>query len=491
MQRTGKATAIPNAPNGSDPKLDPEEVINASIQSIKRPGNTATSTLISSAAHRGFGSCCATKNATVLPKPAAHTESQAASNDRSNEKNVILKRALQHDNSAPSKSTIHQDENSVFFDRSALIMADGHPSISSPPMKRRRSSMDSVRASTRQGGCCGSSHTHQAFVQTAPLISKHSQDLIEVKETQLANDFQFPLGSSIFSMPSRTRQRDNQYHPLITVQRLGMEPPSSSVSTMVTIDTNGFGAHHLDPDTSQLGSNETEYTSTWTNQTMRYPLLNSGACRCGDACECFACPVHPFNTTTRNEIQELSAILEEDQATEYAAQTLPTPNNESNDGLDASQDFVVENPFCFGPDLPFTQAPSDHAMQGGTLIIPEYNTLQYMYQQCEGQANICQCQDDCACPSCPTHAIAPLPEAYEASRMPRPSLLMSTSNSTATVHSNFPRVSPGVSNNGQQRYYQYQYHLNSAYLDGPQYPDTSITQDQILTSANTHLTNSN
>ena len=491
MQLSSKASESLDVSGNSDLKPDPEKVVDASIQSIKQPGHVATPALVASAAHQGFGSCCTTRNATVLPKLAANTESQAVSDDLSNEKNATLKRALPYGISALPKSAIHPDENSVVFDRSAFTMVDGRPTNFPPPMKRRRSSMDSFRAPIRQGGCCSSSHTHQAIVQTAPLISKHPQNINGANETQQANGYQFPVGSSIFPLPSQTTQGDNQYHPLITVQSLSMEPSSSLVSTMATIGSNGLGAHHLNSNTTQLGSDDTGYTTTWTDQAIHYPLLDSDVCRCGDACECFACPVHPFNTTTRNEIQELSAILEEDQATEYAAQTLPTPNNELSEEVDVTQDFMLGDAFCFGPDLPFAQATSDHAIQGGTTIIPDYNTLQYMYQHCEGQGNTCQCQDDCACPSCPTHAISPLPEGYEGSRMPRPSLLMSASNSAATVHSDFPQVGlGGISNNGQQRYYQYQYHFNSAYLDGPQYPDTSITQDQILASATTPLTNS-
>ena len=60
-------------------------------------------------------------------------------------------------------------------------------------------------------------------------------------------------------------------------------------------------------------------------------------CRCGEACSCYGCPVHPYNKTTQAHVLALDRIMEEDAADPQESYAPPLLSSEQN------------RPSCCGP----------------------------------------------------------------------------------------------------------------------------------------------
>jgi hypothetical protein len=122
-------------------------------------------------------------------------------------------------------------------------------------------------------------------------------------------------------------------------------------------------------------------------------VMNAQACTCGEDCQCVACVTHFYNDATQQHIQRL--LLE--------------ANMQSTSPMNGSGFVPVSQPAQQNIDagllIDYQQAP---VVVGQVEGLPRE---QYYFFQvpvlCVGDANACECGDDCDCQVCEMHKPQP------------------------------------------------------------------------------------
>lgn len=147
-------------------------------------------------------------------------------------------------------------------------------------------------------------------------------------------------------------------------------------------------------------------------------------CNCGDDCQCLGCATHPFNTTTRQHVQEMGVLVsfDGDDLGTNVYQNSPFPGQASTNLLDYSfaglgntiDTGVQQNAIHSYSDATATPNMSNGYSSpvgyssGPPLMQPsEYYTLEYsvgLPNPCTDMTGSCQCGSDCSCVGCLTHS---------------------------------------------------------------------------------------
>ncbi|KAJ5553443.1 hypothetical protein N7494_002821 [Penicillium frequentans] len=160
-------------------------------------------------------------------------------------------------------------------------------------------------------------------------------------------------------------------------------------------------------------------------------------CECGDECQCLGCATHPYNNTTRQHVQEMSAMLSFDRD-ELSTESMTEPWRTPNPLHSAPMAFEQ---FMHPMDHHIHQSINQHEYSDLNSAVPsgyasplpagnqlmqtsDYLTLQYpvgIPSACSDVTGSCQCGNDCTCFGCVTHSghngislDAPLPETSSA-----------------------------------------------------------------------------
>ena len=152
--------------------------------------------------------------------------------------------------------------------------------------------------------------------------------------------------------------------------------------------------------------NQTHQASQSIDYPPQYMAIPDNGCQCGPSCNCVYCSKHPTNPATRDRVEELYNILEQDRL------------NDSNASISPTSPFDAQmTPIAFGnqpgfpPDiLPFNPEPfaseneesaNAQFLTDGNMDQPAYWEMTYKVGGCQNGS--CRCGDDCACVGCQTH----------------------------------------------------------------------------------------
>ena len=253
-------------------------------------------------------------------------------------------------------------------------------------------------------GCCSlGSHTHQAISQ--PMADIDSI-FAESEPLLLSQQYSPAQRNPIDTSPSIVTYSQSYEANLSAIEHPGQDGYLPGMaSTEFQYDHNIPASHPLVPPQTLL---QEPYSTLWSYENMNLSGGNQTACLCGEACECLGCPIHPFNDTTKNEVRELNDILEADMAAEYAAQNLPNQTDSSSltSPVEVSpgfQDYRRGSNLQYDYDHQYPRPPSSHTGTANLSVLPEYNSYQFVFKYCMGQADTCLCGPGCACPGCVTH----------------------------------------------------------------------------------------
>ncbi|MCJ1313848.1 hypothetical protein MMC25_007528 [Agyrium rufum] len=215
--------------------------------------------------------------------------------------------------------------------------------------------------------------------------------------------------------------------------------------------------HHQAPDPRQQ-----HHTHSITTPLASYQNINTAAeaytnpehiCSCGAGCACLACPVHPFNATTRDRVQDLGHVLDDGtdaSQSQSPPQHIHSPPFHAHPDLSMTiskeggsihinsaqlqphpSDFIPllesssrhfgphdisqpENPLdqIFPPypeDIHAAYQNDDDEQSHGIFSSSSYYTFEFPIEQsgllfdCTDTSGTCQCGSDCACVGCLTH----------------------------------------------------------------------------------------
>lgn len=146
-------------------------------------------------------------------------------------------------------------------------------------------------------------------------------------------------------------------------------------------------------------------------------------CNCGDGCRCLGCAAHPYNTTTKNHVQDLGEILAHRQDGTEPESPVDPLHRQSMTPVDIHQMFLgidlglrpaahADSP---RPDVQQSQIPTNPeaslAFTQADLTNPLYTSDSYYTMEypltdfftCTNSSGTCQCGDDCGCIGCLTH----------------------------------------------------------------------------------------
>ncbi|KAI2790775.1 hypothetical protein POX_c03624 [Penicillium oxalicum] len=170
------------------------------------------------------------------------------------------------------------------------------------------------------------------------------------------------------------------------------------------------------------------------HHTTAYPTTvfgnNAGLdCNCGDDCQCLGCAAHPFNSTTRQHVQEMGALMTfdgDDQSPDLTAsasthQNPPFPGINTQTPFDfymqqapaanhaSRQDSLLSfsNSHSTLPSGYSSPLPADHHFNQPLMHPAEYYTIEYpvgIPSACSDITGSCQCGNDCSCVGCLTHS---------------------------------------------------------------------------------------
>ena len=200
------------------------------------------------------------------------------------------------------------------------------------------------------------------------------------------------------------------------------EPLRPSQLSLPQYDLNSFSTHVPMP---PCGT--TESTVPSIGSTVPFTLAH--VCNCGDSCSCLACPVHPYNATTRNHVQDLGQIIANDYNRLSVQQQ--SRNSITQNSTTAKND-IYDPVFAFGGSLPSPEtrefydslSPTTQHFDHSRLfdnplpnIAPppfesdDYYTMEFPLLQedteggCRELSGACQClPNECTCDGCLTHS---------------------------------------------------------------------------------------
>ncbi|KAJ5915694.1 hypothetical protein N7466_011627 [Penicillium verhagenii] len=135
-------------------------------------------------------------------------------------------------------------------------------------------------------------------------------------------------------------------------------------------------------------------------------------CNCGPGCQCVGCSSHPFNSSTRQVVQEMGILLARDGVGQSPVPHVAPPQHHAFQSTDTPSPMGAmqgnQNLFDL-PSPPSMQAAGQRGSQRrineGGLIQPDYATLEYAVNvpACSNTTGICRCGDGCECFGCLTH----------------------------------------------------------------------------------------
>lgn len=233
-----------------------------------------------------------------------------------------------------------------------------------------------------------------------------------------------------------------------------------------------FSSHHHAA--SNLGFAPAIMPQSLSNFTYQ-PVVeddSSHDCRCGDNCQCLGCASHPFNTTTRQHVQQMGLLVALDGDDR-------TMNGYQNGSMTAGHHNVNGMPFdysytAYGQNISNASQPLSMPTYGEPTASPtnghngysspptnfttgppmmepsEYYTLEYpvgLPAGCSDITGSCQCGNDCSCVGCLTHSghngisLEPMPESHSTTPAIQP---MTSSASTPHPGSTPVHLSPSA-----------------------------------------------
>ena len=160
---------------------------------------------------------------------------------------------------------------------------------------------------------------------------------------------------------------------------------------------------HQDIDHPYNQNHQAFQTTDYSQQHMSIP---DNGCQCGDSCNCVFCSKHPTNPATRDRIDEIYNIMDQDLLNEANSSISPTSPHDAQmtPGAFGNDPGFPLNPFAFTPGhfAPENGESADnHFQTNGNMYQPDYYYMAYPVSGC--QNGYCRCGDNCACVGCQTH----------------------------------------------------------------------------------------
>ena len=285
--------------------------------------------------------------------------------------------------------------------------------------------------------CCGNksrSTPQQSLVQNElSVMETQLSDGNTLTEPFLTNDYDVPDLPFEYRISS-TQQQTSQDWGSQTQQTIMYNPPPGYATAREPLrpsqlglpqyDLNSFSTHVLMH--PPYGPIESVIPSAGSNA----PFNPAHFCNCGDSCSCLACPVHPYNATTRSHVQDLGQIIVNDynrtlalrQSRESIMQR-PMSTSTSNDMSDPVCSLRENLPSPETQELYDSLSPTtqhfdySQLFDGNNTTVTlnsfesnDYYTMEFPLSQddvqgrCTELSGACQClPNECTCIGCLTH----------------------------------------------------------------------------------------
>ncbi|RHZ59581.1 putative copper-activated transcription factor GRISEA [Aspergillus thermomutatus] len=222
-------------------------------------------------------------------------------------------------------------------------------------------------------------------------------------------------------------QTNNSSHYTLQNQALGQPRVMPNYMPQATLDYSkpSFPQHNVSNGNGFFQGTLSQPTPSQT-QTHDPPhaTFNGDSkhdCDCGDNCQCLGCATHPFNSTTRQHVQEMGLLVTLDGEESSFERSNGYRNLQSNGNPDATRfNYNFANFSHFGHENhsgPMHENTDNTSPNGGSpsteytseqhLMVPsEYYTIEYPVQlpsACSDVTGSCLCGNDCSCVGCLTH----------------------------------------------------------------------------------------
>ena len=285
--------------------------------------------------------------------------------------------------------------------------------------------------------CCAnkSRNTSQpSLVENGPSMKRpQSFDGNALMEPFLIDDYDFP--NLPLQHPIDSRQQQTSQDWLLQSQQITMYKPPAGYATaeeplrpsqlgLPQYDLNSFSTHL--PMNPQYGLVESLLPSAEPTTSFNPAHF----CSCGDSCSCLACPVHPYNITTRNHVQDLGQIIVDDynrfsvqrqlqNSIQQHSRTTSTSNNVSDPVFSVGGNLPSPETQEFYDSLSPTTQHFDHTQVcDGHIpnVVPhpfestDYYTMEFPLPEdgiqggCTEFSGACHClPNECTCVGCLTH----------------------------------------------------------------------------------------
>lgn len=295
------------------------------------------------------------------------------------------------------------------------------------PFKRLSNAEDTPTRSSGSSCCSQKSQPLTSAVPQRSCCEPAVNDRIQMPSRENAastpwNETSYPTSQ----MPLWDQQhQSNEYFPRgNTLGNSSLQNPDHSNQMLPPSSMLVHGSDSSEPGFNNQSFSHLSTDQLFSNDLSGYPFSipstfggdSSRECSCGEDCQCLGCASHPFNSTTRQHVQEMGymmSINEDDENSHshpfmkptspplYATPTL----SHTRPPYQATQSFTENTTPTSNLD---GVLPSTASYTSQDLMQPsEYYTLTYpvgLPNLCSNVNGTCQCGSDCSCVGCLTHS---------------------------------------------------------------------------------------
>ena len=216
--------------------------------------------------------------------------------------------------------------------------------------------MDTPSARSTSGGCCSS---HESSLETSrsasAQITPRTSDEGPIVQSPLPNNNNSGEGVRQDSFPAfpNGSQQTSMYH--IPVDIATYQHPMTPEQQAILQQSRPGYMHEGAPAHLESG--------------LTGPAATTHLCRCGDGCQCIACPVHPFNAPMQARMAEICQLLENEPPSSFTPEVFSPSKPWARIQRSSGEDFnssQYPRSFPIAPDMHgFHQPPSQTYDQNG------------------------------------------------------------------------------------------------------------------------------
>ena len=145
---------------------------------------------------------------------------------------------------------------------------------------------------------------------------------------------------------------------------------------------------------SRLGYNPSNFEGSAS--LLPNTTIPDNGCQCGSSCNCVYCTKHPTNAATRDRIDELYNLMDDESPEEFNQEGQPSSSYDNM--IPTPHPFELTSDFSNQPYIQGYQHPDSQQSGMGQ---PSFYEMAFPVAGCANGR--CRCGDNCACDGCLTH----------------------------------------------------------------------------------------